>query len=117
MVIHVFYAAELDPYVSRRPSFDRSDFVLAYVGQTWVFKVKMSYDDDGDDSELAKSALSQIKKATFEDFKDPVFLGLVINDKARKITAWESENYVAEANQGQSSEPKPTKAKKTKPAK
>ena len=52
--------------------------------------------DEGDDSTLAKSALAQIKKTKYgEDYENPVFLGLVVNDKARRIKAWECEGGLA----------------------
>jgi hypothetical protein len=108
----------LDPHAERHTSFGRSDFVLKSAGQTWVVEVKVSH-GYGDDSAKAKSALNQIKKKKYgEGYDNPVLLGLVVNDKARRIKAWECEGGLAKRpTQDLAPSPKPTRAKKTKQAK
>jgi hypothetical protein len=53
--------------------------------------------DEKDDLKLAKKALTQIKETKYgEGYQNPVLLGLVVNDKARRVTAWEREGGLTE---------------------
>jgi hypothetical protein len=72
----------------------RSDFVLEFAGQTWVIEMKISHKQDIDinkdkDLDLAKVAADQIKEKNYGGgYRNPVLLGLVVNDEKRAITAW-----------------------------
>jgi hypothetical protein len=65
------------------------------VDQSWVIEVK-AHRGDKDDAKLATTALNQIKETNYGGgYKNPVLLGLAVNDKARAIIAWESEGGLA----------------------
>jgi hypothetical protein len=88
----------------------RSDYVLKSGGQVWVNELKVSH-DDGDDSDLANTALNQAKNKRYgAGYDNPVLLGLSINDKTREIKAWKCEGGPADGP-----EPIPVPAMAPKP--
>ena len=112
----LFYAAELDPRPEDHGSFGRSDFILKHGGQNWAVEIKVSHDDGGDDSALATAALGQIKARKYGDgLKNPVLLGLVVNDQARRISAWECEGGIAARPEPGPAAERPSEAEEPEP--
>ncbi|MDR3135146.1 MAG: PD-(D/E)XK nuclease domain-containing protein [Deltaproteobacteria bacterium] len=59
--------------------------------QAWVIEVKLSHKDK-DDKRLANDAQKQIHLNNYAGGnRDPVLLGLAINDNKRTITSWECQ--------------------------
>jgi hypothetical protein len=95
MFFLIFSATGLAFQAEKHGHFGRSDFIINYDDITWVVELKVS-NARGDGSGIAKSALAQIKETRYgEAFLNPVLLGLAINDKERRITAWECEGGLA----------------------
>jgi hypothetical protein len=107
----LFYGAGLDPRPEVHGNFGRADIIVDMVYQTWVIEVKVCRDDK--DLELAADALKQIKETNYGGgHKNPVSLGLVVNNKARAILAWECEGGLASNPEKLGRSVKPAKPKK-----
>ncbi|MDR2141636.1 MAG: PD-(D/E)XK nuclease domain-containing protein, partial [Deltaproteobacteria bacterium] len=64
-------------------------------GQVWVMELKICR-KDGEDESLAEAALNQIiAKGSGDRHKNPVLLGVAINDNERAITAWKVQGLTA----------------------
>jgi hypothetical protein len=93
-LLTLFYAANLDLRAEVHGNLGRSVLEFVFEGQAWVFELKISYNEK-DDSRLAETALNQIIEKNYAGkYQNPVLLGMAINDKARKITAWKCQGGV-----------------------
>jgi hypothetical protein len=91
LVFTLFYAMSLNLQAEVHGNLGRSDLELVHEGQAWVFEIKISYNEK-DDARKAEAALNQIIEEKYGvKYQKSVFLGLAINDKARKITAWKCQ--------------------------
>jgi hypothetical protein len=88
LLFTLFYTIALELRAQEHGHLGRSDFVIKYGNQTWVIEVKISH-KDSEDTDLAKAACDQIVAKDYgAGYKNPVLLGLVVNDEKRVITAW-----------------------------
>lgn len=105
----LFYALALDCRSEEHARFGRSDFFLECGGQAWAVEVKVSHAGQ-DDSERAKDALAQILKKDYaKKRKNPVLLGLAVNDEARQIKSWECAGGLAARPESETEPAKPGK--------
>ncbi|MDR1676993.1 MAG: ATP-binding protein [Deltaproteobacteria bacterium] len=111
--------AGLDYEQEVHTSFGRSDLVIKYITQTnvlvnWVIEIKVCRDDE-DDKTRAEDAFNQIiEKQYGTSLYDPVLLGLAINNKKRRITAWKCQGGTQTESEPEAS-PKVTKKVTRKP--
>jgi hypothetical protein len=87
-----FRALKLRVYPEIHGSKGRSDLVIEYQNRFLVIELKVFRKNESD-KEMAEIALNQIiSKGYYKGYKNPVILGLAINDKpeVRAITAWKT---------------------------
>jgi hypothetical protein len=92
-IFALFYAMGLNFRAEEHGNLGRSDFAVECANQAWVIEVKLSHGEEGEkDEKLANDALKQIHFNNYAGgYRDPVLLGLAINDNKRIITSWECE--------------------------
>jgi hypothetical protein len=82
----------------------RSDFTVNCGAQTWIIEVKISH-KAADDEKLAVGALRQIKTRNYGGGRrDPVLLGLAVNDEKKAVTAWRCEGGLAAGPRAEATE-------------
>ncbi|MDR2442656.1 MAG: AAA family ATPase [Deltaproteobacteria bacterium] len=65
-----------------------SEFFLKCGGQTWIIVIKVNHNKQ-EDQKLAILALEELQAKDYEaKYENPVLLALVVNIKAKAITAW-----------------------------
>ncbi|MDR0355895.1 MAG: ATP-binding protein [Deltaproteobacteria bacterium] len=83
------YSAGLDPRAEHHGKFGRTDISLKYKDVPWVMEIKICTGKK--DEVTANLALDQILATKCGDsFKDPVLVGIAINDSLRTIKIWKS---------------------------
>jgi hypothetical protein len=89
-IFTLFYALGVEQQAEVQSSIGRADFVVTYGGNTWVIEVKVNHKEEGDKT-LADIAIKQIKEKNYVGgYKNPVLLGICINDNLRAVTWWRS---------------------------
>ncbi|MDR1871164.1 MAG: ATP-binding protein [Deltaproteobacteria bacterium] len=85
------YSAGLHPVAERPGNFGRTDIAFKYKNAPWVMEFKVC---DGDQDEAtAGKALERILATKYGDsFRNPVLLGIAINNQDRTIKAWQSRD-------------------------
>ncbi|MDR2198467.1 MAG: PD-(D/E)XK nuclease domain-containing protein [Deltaproteobacteria bacterium] len=92
----LFYIIGLDPLAEKSGNPGASDFVINYEEKSWVIEVKVSPNKDKS-RKIANDALNQIKEKNYAGaYRDPVSLGLVIDDDTRSVTWWECRGGMGE---------------------
>jgi hypothetical protein len=90
----LFYAIGIDPQPRKHGNQGRSDFVVEYGRVPWIIEVKICHNNKGD-NKLADTALKKIKETNYDGgFRNPVLLGLVVNDTTRSIKSWKCEGGI-----------------------
>jgi hypothetical protein len=95
----VFYTLGLDPHAEKASHLRRSDVIVTCGGQTWVLGVKINHEKDGE----VELAMETLKRLFSEDYggtcENPVIMGLVLDEKARAVTAWASPDELGRLEQ------------------
>jgi hypothetical protein len=94
----LLYGASLRPKAERQGKFGRSDIALEYKNAPWVIELKVS--EGNQDKAAAGIALERILATKYGDsFRNPILLGIAINNEERTIKAWKSFDESLNASQ------------------
>jgi hypothetical protein len=86
----LFYGLGLKCRSQEHGNLGRSELIIDYNSQIWVIELKICHKKDNDNS-IAEAALEQIKSMNYTGrYKNPVLLGIAINDEKRIIKSWRS---------------------------
>jgi hypothetical protein len=84
----LFHSIKIGLQAEVHSNLGRADFVISYGAQTWVIEVKVKK-GQAKAQKLASEAFTQILEKNYGGgYKNPVLLGLVVDDRARIITTW-----------------------------
>ncbi|MDR1870890.1 MAG: PD-(D/E)XK nuclease domain-containing protein [Deltaproteobacteria bacterium] len=66
----------------------RTDLALDYKNRIWVMEVKVCQSADKEEETLENARAQMIAKRYSEPYKNPICLGIVINDQLRQSAHW-----------------------------
>jgi hypothetical protein len=90
LLVTCFLGAKVKVSAETHGHVGRSDLVIERKGQIWVIEIQVVRKNESDEKK-ANDALAQINLKNYHaKYKNPILLGIAVNEQKRSILAWKS---------------------------